>query len=90
MAVKTRICTHETREMASPWRKQASENRVESQTDFTLAHVRSSPQDVALELMDEVAWQFGRDDLRRYDLEQALKRAASHLGPEYRLAGQGG
>lgn len=88
--VKGRYLEYEDRGTSSPWRKHASENRIDVQSEITLAQIRRSPQDVALELAEEAAWQLGRDDLRRYDFEQALKRAPSHLGREYRLAGQGG
>jgi hypothetical protein len=37
--------------------------------------------------MDEMAWQFGRHDLKRQNIEEALNRAPDELGAEYRLAG---
>jgi hypothetical protein len=83
--VRGRYLENENRGLRPPFRKQITERVVESHVELSLAQLRASPAEVALTLMEEIAWQCGRDDLRRYDLGEALKRAPVHLGSDYKL-----
>ena len=47
--------------------------------------LRKSMKDIALNLLEEIAWQFGREDLTRQSLENYLSKAKDFLGREYIL-----
>jgi hypothetical protein len=70
---------------ASPYRKKATEAIVSAAADIQVADVVRRPSTVVIGLVEEVAWQFGRDDLRRQNIEEAIKRAPDHLGEVYRI-----
>ncbi|MFH0964026.1 MAG: ATP-binding protein [Planctomycetota bacterium] len=63
----------------------ASEQQVEAPLEVQVEQIRTASKDVALALLEDIVWQFGRHDLRRCDLEGAIGRAKDYLGPEYRL-----
>ncbi len=62
------------------------EQRVEAKLDVSIIDLRRSMKDIALNLLDEIAWQFGRDDFSRQSLENYLSRAKEFLGREYILS----
>jgi hypothetical protein len=64
----------------------AVEQRVEATLDISLKDLRRTMKDIALNLLDEIAWQFGRDDLSRQSLENFLSRAKDFFGREYMLS----
>ena len=63
----------------------AVERRVDATLDASLMELRRSRKDIALSLLDEIAWQFGRDDFSRKSLENYLSTAKEFLGREYIL-----
>ncbi len=63
----------------------AAENRVEAVIDISLSDIRQRQKEIALFLLDEIVWQFGRNDITRHDLENYLVRAKELLGREYVL-----
>ena len=63
----------------------AAENRVEAVIDISLSDIRQRQKEIALFLLEEIVWQFGRNDLTRHDLENYLSRAKVLLGREYVL-----
>lgn len=68
--------------------KGADDAIVKAQIEVDLGAVLKSPQEIAIKLIDEMAWQFGRHDLKRQNIEMALKRAPDVLGAEYKLLGK--
>ena len=63
----------------------AVDRRVEAILDVSLIELRRSKKDIALTLLDEIVWQFGRDDFSRQGLENYLSKAKEFLGREYIL-----
>ena len=65
--------------------RHAVEQKVEAMVDVSLNILRKSRKDIALALMEELAWQFGRDDYNRQSFENFLSKAKDFLGKEYFL-----
>ena len=64
----------------------AVEQRVEATEDISLRVLRKSRKDIALALLEEMAWQFDRQDYSRQSLDNYLSSAKEFLGREYILA----
>ncbi len=83
--VKNRFLKDEQDPFPSRYLPRAVENRVEANIDISLQDLRQNAKDVALSLLDEVSWQFGREDYSRQSLENYLSKAKEFLGREYFL-----
>lgn len=59
------------------------EDRVEARLDLTLGQLRESREDALVNLLEEVAWQFRRQDWSRQDLVNLVRSAPKVLGREY-------
>lgn len=62
-----------------------SEARAEAELATSLGALRASREEVVVNLLEEIVWQFRRDDLSRHELVEAVPRAAQFLGPEYAI-----
>jgi hypothetical protein len=60
-----------------------TEGRVEAHLDLTLGELRGAREDVLLNLLEEVVWQFRRQDWSRQDLVTMVRSAKQHMGPEF-------
>jgi hypothetical protein len=73
----------------SPWHslsaKGATTSIVSARIEVGLSSVLTSPHEIVVKLIDEMAWQFGRHDLKRQDIEEIVRRAPDKLGAEYRF-----
>jgi hypothetical protein len=83
--IKGRYLQDERSHFPSHHLPRAVERRVEATLDVSLIELRRSKKDIALTLLDEIAWQFGRDDFSRQSLENYLSKAKEFLGREYIL-----
>lgn len=82
---KGRFLDDETHPGRRPTVKGAEEDRVEARHELSLAALRKGPRQVAMALLQEIAWLFARHDLTRHDLESAMRAANGFLGKEYHL-----
>jgi hypothetical protein len=57
--------------------------RIETHLDATLASLRASREDVVITLLEDVIWQFRRQDWSRQDLVNMLRSAPAYMGHEY-------
>ena len=83
--VKKRYLQDERSEYPGRFLPKAVERKVEASTEISLRILRKSKKDVALALLEEIAWQFGREDYTRQTLENYLLSAKEFLGREYIL-----
>lgn len=83
--VKNRYFQDERVRFPSHHLPRAVEQKVEATIDVPLTDFRKDKKNIALALLDEIAWQFGRDDLNRQSLENLLLNAKDFLGREYIL-----
>jgi hypothetical protein len=66
-----------------PFRRKTTEPRIEAQAEVSISSLRSAREEVVVNLLEEVAWQFRRDDWKRQDLVNVVQMAPKHLGPQY-------
>lgn len=83
--VKNRYFQDERSRFPSHHLPRAAEQKVEATVDVSLSDFRKDKKNMALALLEEIAWQFGRDDLNRQSLENFLLKAKDFLGREYIL-----
>jgi hypothetical protein len=57
--------------------------QIETHLDATLASLRASREDVVITLLEDVIWQFRRQDWSRQDLVNMLRSAPAYMGHEY-------
>jgi hypothetical protein len=90
--IRGRYLQDENRYWHASFGQTATEHVVSARIDVELSAVLNDPREIAVKLMDEMAWQFGRHDLKRQNIEEAANRAPDQLGGEYRLerGGAGG
>jgi hypothetical protein len=60
-----------------------TEGRVEAHLDLNLDELRGAREDVLLNLLEEVVWQFRRKDWSRQDLLTMVRSAKQLMGPEF-------
>ena len=60
-----------------------TEPRVEAHLDLTLGELRGAREDALLNLLEEVVWQFRRQDWSRQDLVTMVRSTPQHVGREY-------
>ena len=60
-----------------------TEARVEAQLDMSLGELRGAREDVLINLLEEVVWQFRRQDWSRQDLVTMVRSTPRYVGPEY-------
>jgi hypothetical protein len=80
-----RYLEDEKRNWLSPFRKAAVDPTISASIEVGLSAVITSPYEIVIKLVDEMSWQFGRDDLKRQNIEESIRRARDVLGVEYRL-----
>ena len=61
------------------------EPRVEVSLDASLGEILGAREEFATNLLEEIVWQFRRQDWSRQDLDTLLRRAPQYMGPEYAL-----
>jgi hypothetical protein len=83
--VKNRYLQDERSDYPARFLPHAVEQRVEAKVEVSLRILQKSRKDVALRLLEEMAWQFGRQDYTRQILENYLLSAKEFLGREYIL-----
>ena len=83
--IKGRYLQDERSHFPSHYLPRVVEQRVEAALDVSLIELRRSMKDIALNLLDEIAWQFSRDDFSRQSLENYLSKGKDFLGREYIL-----
>lgn len=86
--VEGRYIEDEKSPFAGRFRRTATEKRVESTLDTALGALRGAREEAVVNLIEEVVWQFRRDDWKRQDLVNVVKVAAKHLGPQYAFPAQ--
>jgi hypothetical protein len=62
-----------------------SEPEVQAAVDIPVDDLWPARHEIAVNLVEDVAWQCGRDDMTRQFLEGTLRRVRDHLGSEYSL-----
>jgi hypothetical protein len=80
--VKGRYITNEKMGYRDEYASTA-ETRVEAFLDAPLGAIRGAREDFAVNLLEEVVWQFRRQDWSRQDLVGMLRSASRYMGPEY-------
>lgn len=60
-----------------------TEARVEASLDMTLGELRGAREDALVNLLEEVVWQFRRQDWSRQDLVTMVRSTPKYVGPEY-------
>lgn len=80
-----RVLDDERRSFRFPYLARATEECIQASREVSVSTLRGSASEVALGLLEELAWQFQRHDWTRHDLTTALRAASEFLGPEYRL-----
>lgn len=69
----------------APYRPTATDPQVEATLETPLRSLRGARQEAIVNLLEEVVWQFRRQDFKRHRLMGVVKSAYMHLGPEYAL-----
>jgi hypothetical protein len=60
-----------------------AEAHVEAFLDAPLGSIRGAREDFAVNLLEEIVWQFRRQDWSRQDLVGMLRSAPRYMGHEY-------
>lgn len=60
-----------------------TEGRVEATLDMTLGELRGAREDALVNLLEEVVWQFRRQDWSRQDLVTMVRATPQYVGREY-------
>lgn len=60
-----------------------TEARVEASLDLTLGELRGSREEALVNLLEEVVWQFRRQDWSRQDLVTMVRATPKYVGKEY-------
>jgi hypothetical protein len=89
VGIRGRLLLDETGSGRRPGTRGAAEDRVEARADFALQQLEATALSICTTLVEDLAEQFGREDLRRHQVELVIKRAATFLGREYVLPGGG-
>jgi hypothetical protein len=81
--IRDRYLDNELAQVPRRIRGRATAVNVEAAVQVSLSSLRSARLDVVINLLEEVAWQFGRSDLDRQDFVNLSHKVPKHLGPEY-------